>query len=351
MECILDATMISGETLFKRFSTNHEDGFTLVELLVVILIIGILSAIAIPVFLNQRKTANDATVESDIKNIAIAIQTMPENAKRLAKLTTGTGDGTELTKVSYFSDNDLKTEGVPTSSGVWWTVTGDSSQYCIIGYHTNGKKYTKFKPLMYDSTAGGMGRTGTACNPEDILGEDGQVIATGNLIEDPLFANITRTTPTAGSLNRVESYFHTPWMVVDTETPVGSKAVEFTTSSNELSQGMIFLQSKTDQAEPILRGGEKWVASAYVKAPAGKSVSMGFRVVNVNSGYVGEYSQSYTATGGWDRISYTYTTEPGQIGYYPSIQVRENDKTPGQKLLIAGPMVERSPTLNPFRVG
>lgn len=39
---------------------RDERGFTLVEILVVILIIGILAAIAIPVFLNQKSKANDA---------------------------------------------------------------------------------------------------------------------------------------------------------------------------------------------------------------------------------------------------------------------------------------------------
>jgi type IV pilus assembly protein PilA len=54
---------------------KREGGFTLIELLVVILIIAILAAIAIPVFLNQRKKGWTSQVQSTLKNAATAQET------------------------------------------------------------------------------------------------------------------------------------------------------------------------------------------------------------------------------------------------------------------------------------
>ncbi len=75
----------------RKAQEEHEGGFTLIELLVVIIIIGILAAIAIPIFLNQRQKGYDAQAKSDVKAIATLQETyLTDNnvyAPNLAALT------------------------------------------------------------------------------------------------------------------------------------------------------------------------------------------------------------------------------------------------------------------------
>jgi type IV pilus assembly protein PilA len=60
----------------RQRMAQEESGFTLVELLVVMLILGILAAIAIPAFLNQRSKASDSDAKSNANTAQQAIETL-----------------------------------------------------------------------------------------------------------------------------------------------------------------------------------------------------------------------------------------------------------------------------------
>ncbi|MDQ1437100.1 MAG: type pilus assembly protein PilA [Acidimicrobiaceae bacterium] len=149
-------------TLRKRLERD-EDGFTLIELMVVVLIIAILLAIAIPTFLGARQRAQDRAAQSDIRNALTAEKTFYTD-NQVYTATTATLSGIEAALTYVAGNGTTAAVGVALKAG---TVAGDNNGICISKASKSGANFSVLDVASGTNAGTYYYKASLSCSGED----------------------------------------------------------------------------------------------------------------------------------------------------------------------------------------
>ena len=361
-------------------------GFSIVEVLVVMIVVGLISAIAIPAFLNQRRAAFDQTVAADLGRYSTAAERLYDAVFAYPVTTVGF---------------DLRNRGVPAFSPgntfrAFTIESGPRAGYVVFGRNSSTENvwvrssFSGGQPVEttltalpeFPPVAGTYAVPGPITDVATGLVTPGVVAASWTTVaglnwgavkvadptratvmafSDPTFTSVVKPVASATPVGNIYPYNPASFRVVDLESPVASRAVEVTTTAGPWGQGLIIYPrapaATWPSAVPVAATGEAWTASAWVRADAGQGMAIGCRVQDsTTTQFVAQVNgagseTAVATTGAWQRITFTCTSSASWVGKYVALQVFTPDTTPGKRYYVTAPQLNKGSVATPFDIG
>jgi len=151
------------QDIISRLRAKKDDeGFTLIELLVVVVIIGVLVAIAVPVYLNYRQGAADKSAQSDVRGAISAVeQYYTSNGNAYPATAASTAGAANLVLPAASTGGTAATITLSDKTVLGYNYVASPASYVICANNTGGSG----KWYKYDSAIGGSVKESTITNP------------------------------------------------------------------------------------------------------------------------------------------------------------------------------------------